>query len=217
MHVEVRLTSPPPGAPLPKLVVFDLDDTVWFPELYMMNGAPWSVDELGRVTDVSGEELRIYPAAREAIAMLSTHEAFAETRVAVASRTNRAKWAFDAMALHAPQSRYLPSSNEKASSNVPATMAPRKARPAPPKSLREVVGDLAEIYTGSKKAHFQSLREKTGTPFSDMLFFDNERVNVTEVGQLGVVAVYCPGGMSQGAWEEGLETFADNAARRKAE
>ena len=49
-----------------------------------------------------------------------------------------------------------------------------------------------------------------------MLFFDNERVNVTEVGQLGVVAVYCPGGMSQGAWEEGLETFADNAARRKA-
>ena len=87
---------------------------------------------------------------------------------------------------------------------------------APPKTLMYEDGAPAEIYTGSKKAHFQSLREKTGMPFSDMLFFDNERVNVTEVGQLGVVAVYCPGGMSQGAWEEGLETFADNAARRRA-
>ncbi len=222
MHVEVRLTPPSFGAPLPKLVVFDLDDTVWFPELYMMNGAPWSVDELGRVTDVSGEELRIYPAAREAIAMLSTHEAFAETRVAVASRTNRAQWALAAMALHAPRSRYrTPSSNENASSNDTTTRqrsstAPSRSTLAPPKTLRELVGDLAEIYTGSKKAHFQKLREKTGTPYSDMLFFDNERVNVTEVGQLGVVAVYCPGGMSQGAWEEGLKTFADNAARRKA-
>ena len=77
-----------------------------------------------------------------------------------------------------------------------------------------MVGDLAEIYTGSKKAHFQSLREKTGTPFSDAL--GDKRVNVTEVGQLGVVAVYCPGGDVPGRVGRGLETFADNAARRKA-
>ena len=232
--MEVRLEPPPAGAPLPKLVVFDLDDTVWFPELYMMNGAPWSVDELGRVTDVSGEELRIYPAAREAIAMLSTHEACKETKVAVASRTNRAQWAYAAMELHAPTSRYArafsPNASSDASSDASSsgttllTISPSKKTPsrrvklAPPKTktLREVVGDLAEIYTGSKKAHFQKLREKTGTPYSDMLFFDNERVNVTEVGQLGVCSVYCPGGMSQGAWEEGLRTFAENAARRKA-
>lgn len=234
MQVEVRLTPPPAGAPLPKLVVFDLDDTVWFPELYMMNGAPWSVDELGRVTDVSGEELRIYPAAREAIALISTHEAFAETKVAVASRTNRAQWAFAAMELHAPRSRYSYAPNLDASSDASSvgttssgTISPKKekhpsqtpkghiAHPEP-KTLREVVGDLAEIYTGSKKAHFRNLREKTGTPYKDMLFFDNERVNVMEVGQLGVCSVYCPGGMSQGAWEEGLRTFADNASRRKA-
>ena len=49
-----------------------------------------------------------------------------------------------------------------------------------------------------------------------MLFFDNEKVNVTEVGQLGVVSIHCPGGMSQGAWEEGLGTFAENAKRRRA-
>ena len=37
---------------VPKLIIFDLDDTVWYPELYMMCGAPLSRDELGRVTDV---------------------------------------------------------------------------------------------------------------------------------------------------------------------
>jgi hypothetical protein len=50
-----------------------------------------------------------------------------------------------------------------------------------------------------------------------MLFFDNERVNVEEVGQLGVTSVYCPGGMSQGAWEKGLETFAKNARQRSTQ
>ena len=41
-----------------------------------------------------------------------------------------------------------------------------------------------------------------------MLFFDNEGINCEEVGQLGVCCVHCPGGMSQGAWEKGLSTYA---------
>ena len=48
------------------MVCYDLDDTVWFPELYMMCGAPWSKDELGRVTDTCGTELRVYPAPSRA-------------------------------------------------------------------------------------------------------------------------------------------------------
>ena len=77
MSEPVRL-SPPTSPDVPKLIIFDLDDTVWYPELYMMCGAPWTRDELGRVTDVCDEELSIYPAAREAIAMILRHEAFAE-------------------------------------------------------------------------------------------------------------------------------------------
>ena len=61
MEERCRLKPPPEGAALPRLVCYDLDDTVWFPELYMMCGAPWSKDELGRVTDVCGTELRVYP------------------------------------------------------------------------------------------------------------------------------------------------------------
>ena len=189
MDEPCRLSPPVAGAPLPKLIVYDLDDTVWFPELYMMCGAPWTRDELGRVTDVAGEEIRIYPAAIESIKMITEHEAFADTQVAVASRTNRGKWAFEAMEL--------------------LTVAGKT-------TLREVVGDLSEIFPGSKKAHFEKLRTKAKCAYHEILFFDNERVNVTEVGQLGVTSIHCPGGMSQGAWEKGLETYAKNAKTRSS-
>lgn len=189
MDEPCRLSAPREGTPVPKLIVFDLDDTIWFPELYMMCGAPWSRDELGRVTDVSGEELRVYPAARESIKMILTDEAFVDTRVAVASRTNRGRWALEAMELLSI---------------------------AGGTTLREAVGDMSEIFPGTKKAHFERLRAKAKVQYHEILFFDNERINVTEVGQLGVTSVFCPGGMSQGAWEEGLETYARNAKKRSA-
>ena len=83
-------------------------------------------------------------------------------------------------------------------------------------TLREAVGDLSEIFPGSKKAHFEKLRSKTKVAYHEMLFYDNEKINVTEVGQLGVTSVHCPGGMSQGAWEKGLEMYAKNARMRSA-
>jgi magnesium-dependent phosphatase 1 len=52
--------------------------------------------------------------------------------------------------------------------------------------------------------------------YHEILFFDNESGNVREVGQLGVTSVFCPGGMSQGAWEEGLQTYAKNAKMRSS-
>ena len=80
-------------------------------------------------------------------------------------------------------------------------------------SLREAVGDLVEIFPGTKRKHFEALRNKSGVPFSQMLFFDNERINVEEVGQLGVTSIYCPGGMSQGAWEKGWRLTPETRGR----
>nr|XP_048299965.1 magnesium-dependent phosphatase 1 isoform X4 [Myodes glareolus] len=42
-----------------------------------------------------------------------------------------------------------------------------------------------EIYPGSKVTHFERLHHKTGVPFSQMVFFDDEKRNIIDVGKLG--------------------------------
>ena len=53
-----------------------------------------------------------------------------------------------------------------------------------------------EIYPGSKINHFRSLQEKTGIPYMDMIFFDDEYRNIDEVSKLGVEAVFVENGIS---------------------
>ena len=43
-----------------------------------------------------------------------------------------------------------------------------------------------EIYPGEKSVHFEALQRKTGIPYEEMLFFDDEQRNIAEVSSLGV-------------------------------
>ncbi|XP_075805878.1 magnesium-dependent phosphatase 1 isoform X4 [Microtus pennsylvanicus] len=76
-----------------------------------------------------------------------------------------------------------------------------------------------EIYPGSKVAHFERLHQKTGVPFSQMVFFDDEKRNIIDVGKLGteslggVTCVHIQNGMSLQTLTQGLETFAKAQAR----
>ncbi|XP_066483709.1 magnesium-dependent phosphatase 1 [Tiliqua scincoides] len=65
-----------------------------------------------------------------------------------------------------------------------------------------------EIYPGSKVTHFQRLSEKTRTPLSQMLFFDDENRNIHDVSKLGVTCVLVPHGMNLALLNQGLEAFA---------
>lgn len=65
-----------------------------------------------------------------------------------------------------------------------------------------------EIYPGSKVTHFERLRHKTGLPFSQMIFFDDEKRNIVDVGQLGVTCIHVQNGMNLQTLTQGLETFA---------
>jgi magnesium-dependent phosphatase 1 len=170
---------------LPKLVVYDLDDTIWFPELYMMAGAPFRKDVGSReIRDSAGVEIAVYPAARESMRLIAqTSEAFRArgTKIAVASRTHRGKWANDLMALF-------------------------EFDDCP--SMKDWISYI-DIASGTKMRHFERLRKLSGVPYDDMLFFDNERDNCVDVAQLGVCCIHCPSGMSQDAWERGLRLFAE--------
>jgi magnesium-dependent phosphatase 1 len=68
--------------------------------------------------------------------------------------------------------------------------------------------DSSQIYKANKQEHFQKLkREYKSIEYSEMLFFDNEMGNIRSVSKLGVKCIYCPDGMTQAIWDEGLKKF----------
>jgi len=60
-----------------------------------------------------------------------------------------------------------------------------------------------EIYPGSKLRHFRSIHKKTGIPYEEMLFFDDEHRN-KEVEQLGVTMQLVTKGVDRATFNKGL-------------
>ncbi|XP_054304979.1 magnesium-dependent phosphatase 1 isoform X2 [Pongo pygmaeus] len=52
------------------------------------------------------------------------------------------------------------------------------------------------------------LQQKTGIPFSQMIFFDDERRNIVDVSKLGVTCIHIQNGMNLQTLSQGLQTFA---------
>ncbi|XP_078062511.1 magnesium-dependent phosphatase 1, partial [Mustelus asterias] len=71
-----------------------------------------------------------------------------------------------------------------------------------------------EIYPGSKVTHFGRLKQQTGLQYSEMIFFDDERRNIVDVGKLGVLCIHVPDGMTMSLLKEGLERFAGSRNAR---
>jgi len=74
--------------------------------------------------------------------------------------------------------------------------------------------DQLEIYPGSKIAHFKQLHKKTGIPYSEMLFFDDEMRNREVSSSLGVTFQLVQQGVDNACFEKGLEVWR---ARHPAE
>lgn len=64
-----------------------------------------------------------------------------------------------------------------------------------------------EIYPGSKVQHFQNFHRYSGIPFSQMLFFDDEKRNVRDVSRLGVVCMHTPRGISTPVLHQGFREY----------
>jgi len=69
-----------------------------------------------------------------------------------------------------------------------------------------------EIYPGSKTNHFKALHNKTGLPYTEMLFFDDEHRN-KEVEKLGVTFVLVRNGMNKALLRSGLEQWRKNVKK----
>jgi len=178
---------PADGTSVPALVVFDLDACCWFPEMYMMSAGSAPFSEIPGNADAKAsarnETVKLLGRTRGIWAALHGSPRFEATRVAVASRCDEPAWAVELLKLF---------------------------RAAPGVSFWDVLdgGALAEIYKGSKVNHFRALQKKTAIPFSDMVFFDDDMQNIRNVEALGVVCVHTPDGVTQAAWESGLDRYA---------
>ena len=178
------------GSSLPQLVVFDLDNTLWTPELYTLRHLP-GYATAAPPNPVAGEDVWLIDGAAAALHELATHSRWADTRVAAASRTNKPRWAEALLSDFA----------------VPGVDGERP--------LSELVG-LRQIYPGSKVAHFEALRRDSGVSYDRMLFFDDAAGgkfgNCEPVAALGVLSAHCPRGLTAEVWRAALAEFA----RRKA-
>lgn len=160
--------------PLPKLIVFDLDYTLW----------PFWVDthvtpplkpntHHSAATDRYGEDFGFYRDVPSILQLLPR----IQIKLAVASRTSAPSVARDLLKLlHLPADR----DGEK----------PRKAVDA-------FDGGM-EIYPGSKIKHMELIHKRTGVAYEDILFFDDESRN-RETEKLGVTMQLITSGVS---WDE---------------
>jgi magnesium-dependent phosphatase 1 len=164
---------------LPQLAVFDLDDTLWTPEMWLLSGSPFTRDDSsGRVFDRKGQHVYLFNEAKSVLEAIHVNHNGA-IKVGYASRTEYPEWAMECLKL---------------------------IRVGQSSTMYDIM-HIAEIYPSNKIKHFKNIHKKTGISYEEMVFFDNEYRNIQDVSTLGVVCVYTPDGMTRKAWQEGLSKY----------
>jgi len=190
--------------PLPKCVVFDLDFTLWdcWCDTHVTPPMKRRGDDVNKVYDRHGDPLSFYRDVPGIL--LQLHRS--KIHVAAASRTHAPKVARQILT-----ELLIPGSFN--SDNDDPLKARKEGGTVPAIKLF----DSMEIYPGSKMEHFRELNRKTGIPFEDMLFFDDESRN-REVAKLGVTFVLVPnGGTTRQLFESGLEAWRQGWSDRRVE
>ena len=170
---------------LPKLIAFDLDGTIWSPDMYMLwgGGSPFKSVSNSELRDTSKQPVKLLGACGELLDEFKTSPEWEGTKIAWVSCTDEPSWADECSRLF------------KTPMNVP---------------LKDRV-DEEMIFKANKQAHFKQLQSRLNIPYESMLFFDNEVSNIHSVSKLGVMAVHCPHGVTRELWDETIQSFKDRS------
>lgn len=212
------------AAPL-KIAVFDLDYTVWLPEMYQLNGPPKQVkkrtsSQQGRnstatsndvggneyiIVDQSNTQIRLFPGASYALSQINklrdVHNM--DILAAVASRTDEPQWASMCM-----DWLTVPHYDDNGDSGGDGT-SDSKSRSNSSSKEKTLTACFDHVIIGfnDKKWHFERIQQLTRIPYESMVFFDNEMRNIRSVKELGVKCIYTPDGMTADSWHEALGLF----------
>jgi magnesium-dependent phosphatase 1 len=178
----------------PKLVAFDLDGTVWTPDMYQLwgGGAPFSVvDAQKQLSDRGGNPVRLLGAIGSILHSLRFEEEWKDTKVAWVSCTDEPEWAKECL------NKFKSTPTKASSCQIPTTL--------------NRLCHSSEIYKANKQVHMRALQKQyPEIAFEDMVFFDNEKHNTDSVSKLGVMSVHCPRGMEVQVWDDALGRFAQS-------
>ncbi|KAJ6495249.1 magnesium-dependent phosphatase-1 [Mycena sanguinolenta] len=168
----------------PKLIAFDLDYTLW--NLWIDTHVTGPLRQSGdSVVDAHGVPVEFYADVPGILRRLRDQGVF----IAACSRTHAPD-----MARQALQLLHVAGNDEE------------PAQPA-----IELFDNL-QIYPGSKLTHFREIHAKTGIPYNQMLFFDDERRN-REVENLGVVFHLTPTGIDNATFDAGIRAWQVRMSR----
>ncbi|KAL9020349.1 MAG: hypothetical protein Q9185_002427 [Variospora sp. 1 TL-2023] len=193
------------GLPLPKIIAFDLDYTLWpfwvdthvTPPLKAKDNNTKSVDRIG-------ESFTFYPDVPSILLSAKTSPSHPIT-LATASRTSAPDLAITLLKqLHLPPSLEPPALSSSTSSKVPAG-----------KRAYDIF-DYMQIFPGDKKTHFQRIQKASAVAFEEMLFFDDERRN-RNVESLGVVFWEVPSGITRAEVDRGVREWRKRRGRETKE
>ncbi|KAK4099217.1 hypothetical protein N658DRAFT_453602 [Parathielavia hyrcaniae] len=181
------------GLPLPRLIVLDLDYTLWpfYSDIHISTPIRLvSHSSPPTLADRNGEHFALYPDAPHILRLVSS---LPHTRLAVASKSPVGDLCREVLKL-----LRLPPPADGASSE----------RGAPKRTVDAFDAGL-EIYEGTKLRHFEVIAKRTGIPFGQMLFFDDERPNL-EVESLGVTMRLIRDGLTWEELEKGIMQWRAN-------
>ncbi|OAA43959.1 magnesium dependent phosphatase [Beauveria brongniartii RCEF 3172] len=191
-----------PDLPLPRLIVFDLDYTLWPYWVDTHVTPPLKANAAHTAaTDRYGEDFAFYQDVPLILQLLprvagsasSSSSSSTPIKLGVASRTSAVGIARDLLKML----------------HLPAVDGQQKARRA---------GDAfdagTEIYPGSKIRHFEMLQKRTGIAYEDMLFFDDESRNM-ETEKLGVTMRLIRDGLTWAEVEKGVEDWRKRRGYKK--
>ncbi|GMH59216.1 hypothetical protein TrRE_jg5667, partial [Triparma retinervis] len=84
---------------LPKVVAFDLDGTIWTPDMYQLwgGGAPFSVEGPELLKDCTGQKVSLLGISGGILDELKTSEDWGGVKVAWVSCTDEPSWADECM------------------------------------------------------------------------------------------------------------------------